>query len=87
MLASNRADSRRNSPEVRARNHRLIGLGGLVEKSGLAFLLNDNRSAIFGALLEIMERGQSLNADAIQARWLSVGLRAFNLEREETNNA
>jgi len=66
----------------RARTRRLIELGGLVHKSGLADRLGDDRAAIMGALMLATE--MLTNADAnrspaeIIAHWRALGRAALN---------
>ncbi|MFN3574362.1 MAG: conjugal transfer protein TraD [Phenylobacterium sp.] len=39
--------------ERRERTHRLIELGGLIQKSGLADAVGDDRATLYGALLSL----------------------------------
>jgi len=61
----------------RERTRQLIELGGLVAKAGIVELTDDDRAAIFGALLEVAailrggQREQSLTL------WRRRGKRAF----------
>ena len=82
-LAYARSDAAPGAVERRARTRRLIELGGLVDKSGLATALADNRAALLGALLDAADRAE--NPDQA-AHYLDRGLRAFNLQREEQNH-
>jgi conjugative transfer protein TraD len=65
----------------RARTRRLIELGGLVHKSGLADRLSDDRAALMGALMLAAET--LTNADAqrspaeITAHWRAIGRAAL----------
>lgn len=79
-LAYARSDDAPGATERRARTRRLIELGGLVEKSGLAARLGDNRAAVLGALLDAADRAE--NPDTALS-FLDRGLRAFNVLREE----
>lgn len=71
--------------ERRERTHRLIELGGLVQKSGLVELTGDDRAALYGAFLSLIEgiggeeRGHQL------ALWRRRGKRAF--EADEATKA
>jgi hypothetical protein len=66
----------------RARTRRLIELGGLVQKSGLADQLGDDRAAIMGALLAAVRLLNNASthrppADVV-ARWREAGRVALN---------
>jgi hypothetical protein len=65
----------------RARTRRLIELGGLVHKSGLADRLGDDRAAIMGALVlaaETLTAGDaSRSPTEIIAHWRAVGRAAL----------
>jgi hypothetical protein len=65
--------------ERRERTRRLIELGGLVQKAGLLDLLDDDRSALFGALLALADQaGGERRADVVDL-WRRRGRRAFEL--------
>lgn len=66
----------------RERTHHLIELGGLVIKSGLVELVEDDRFAIYGAMLDIAAQLQSENAQSQIALWQRRGKRAFRMEAE-----
>jgi Conjugal transfer protein TraD len=59
QAAKARDDTRCWAKERRERTRRLIELGGLVQKSGLVALLDDDRATILGALLESAGRLKS----------------------------
>jgi hypothetical protein len=67
----------------RARTRRLIELGGLVHKSGLADRLGDDRAALIGALMlaaETLTAGDANGSPAeIIAHWRAVGRAALNV--------
>jgi len=65
----------------RERTRQLIELGGLVQKAGLVELLDDDRSAILGALLALADQagGEADGArrgDVVEL-WRRRGRRAF----------
>jgi hypothetical protein len=61
----------------RARTRQLIELGGLVQKAGLADLVDDDRAT----LLQEDEHQRVTPADLLM-RWRRRGLRAFEADRE-----
>ena len=64
----------------RERTRQLIELGGLVQKSGLVALLEDDRAALYGALLKMAETlSGATSADAI-ALARRRGKRAFEAD-------
>lgn len=65
----------------RARTKHLIELGGLVVKSGLVELVNDDRAVLYGALLELAFLLQGENGEQTLAFWRRRGSRAFNSEQ------
>ena len=67
----------------RERTHRLIELGGLVVKSGLDQLLNDDRAALYGALLELVLQLGSEETEQIVILWRRRGQKAFLSTQEE----
>jgi hypothetical protein len=67
----------------RERTHRLIELGGLVQKSGLADLTGDDRATIYGALLSLSELLGSDRRDEALALWRRRGQRAFAAEQDD----
>lgn len=68
--------------ERRERTHRLIELGGLVQKSGLVDLTADDRAMIYGALLSLAEAVAADRRESILALWRRRGQRAFAAEQE-----
>jgi hypothetical protein len=61
----------------RERTRHLIELGGLVQKSGLVELANDDRAVLYGAFLEIANTLGCENRDQITVLWRRRGTRAF----------
>lgn len=70
----------------RERTRHLIELGGLVFKSGLVELAKDDRTALYGAFLELALTLQGENRDQILALWKRRGSRAFRSEVEGGEN-
>lgn len=66
----------------RERTRQLIEFGGLLVKSGLVELTNDDRAALYGALLELVFLLQPETREQTIAVWRRSGSRAF---REEMN--
>jgi len=66
----------------RERTQHLIELGGLVVKAGLVNLVNDDRAALYGALLELVYLLQPETREPTIALWRRRGSRAF---KEEVN--
>ena len=64
----------------RERTRQLIELGGLVVKSGLVDLTNDDRATLFGAFLELAFTLQGGNREETLVRWHGRGSRAFKSE-------
>jgi len=67
----------------RERTRQLIELGGLVAKAGLVELTDDDRAAIFGALLEAAATLRSETGDKALALWQRHGKRAFALAADQ----
>ena len=70
----------------RQRTRHLIELGGLVVKSGLVELTKDDRTALYGAFLELALILQSENREQTMALWQRQGGRAFKAESEENRS-
>jgi len=68
--------------ERRERTHRLIELGGLVQKSGLADLVDDDRATLYGALLSLVETLPEDERPSALALWRRRGQRAFSAEQD-----
>lgn len=61
----------------RERTRQLIELGGLIAKSGLIELSDDDRAVIFGVLTEAATRLRGDDRDAALRLWRRGGKRAF----------
>jgi hypothetical protein len=61
----------------RERTRQLIELGGLIAKAGIVELTEDNRTAIFGALLEVAAKLQGAKREAFLVLWLRRGQKGF----------
>ena len=88
MLAKNRADTRDWVQERRARTRQLIELGGLIQRTGLNELLEDDRATLLGALLEVAERlyidgYEGETAVGLKAQWRRRGLSSFDADKED----
>jgi hypothetical protein len=57
----------------RARTRKLIELGGLVQKSGLVAVANDDRALILGALISLVEELQDCLEKEKRASWRALG--------------
>lgn len=67
--------------ERRERTRHLIELGGLVKKSGLVELTNDDRAALYGGFLELAFALQSETCEQTLMLWRRRGSRAFKREQ------
>ena len=69
----------------RERTRQLIELGGLVQKAGLLDLTDDNRAAIYGALLDVTARARDPQSEgtSLVELWARRGHRAFQAEEDE----
>lgn len=65
--------------ERRKRTRELIELGGLVQKSGLAERIRDDRAALLGALLTLVESLDDDRSTDLLSLWRRRGKRAFEL--------
>ena len=72
-----RTDTRAWAMQRRERTHRLIELGGLVQKAGLVELTGDDRAALYGAFLTLAMMLQGEARDHTLALWRRGGKRAF----------
>jgi hypothetical protein len=79
-----RTDTREWVVERRERTRHLIELGGLVQKSGLVELASDDRSTLYGAMLDLV--GRAGDGEAL-ALWKRRGKRAFDAEAEAAETA
>ena len=67
----------------RARTRKLIELGGLVAKSGLVAVANDDRALILGALLVIVRALEEPSAKEKRAEWRALGNAAFKVSGDQ----
>ncbi len=67
----------------RERTRRLIELGGLIVKARLDVLVDDDRAAIYGALLGLVQQAESEQREEVIALWRRKGKRAFEAEAAE----
>jgi len=67
----------------RERTRWLIELGGLVVKARLDVLVDDDRAAIYGALLGLAQQAGGERLDEVVALWRRRGKRAFEAEAAE----
>ena len=70
----------------RERTRHLIELGGLVVKAGLVDLTDDDRAALYGAVLAVAGKLQGDERANALALWQRKGKRAFEAEQEARNN-
>ncbi len=66
--------------ERRKRTRRLIELGGLIVKAGVADLTGDDRAMIYGALLWMAGKLKSDQAEHARSLWAAKGKQAFEAE-------
>lgn len=69
--------------ERRERTRHLIELGGLVQKSGLVELVDDDRATLYGAMLDLASRAGADDGANVLALWKRRGKRAFDDETAE----
>ena len=72
-----RHDSRAWVVKRRERTRQLIELGGLVAKSGLVDLVDDDRAVLFGILIEAAAKLHGADRDQHLLLWRRRGKRAF----------
>ena len=71
--------------ERRERTRHLIELGGLVQKSGLVELADDDRATLYGAMLDLAARAGDQDGANALALWKRRGKRAFDAEVAESS--
>jgi hypothetical protein len=69
--------------ERRDRTRRLIELGGLVQKSGLVDLTEDDRATLLGAFLTLADQLVGPDRTTTVAGWRHRGRRAFEADQAE----
>ena len=77
-----RYDKREWVVQRRERTRHLIELGGLVQKSGLVELTDDDRATLYGAMLELAAQAGNKDSKNTMALWKRRGKRAFDSESE-----
>ena len=80
-----RFDTREWVVERRERTRHLIELGGLVQKSGLVELADDDRATLYGAMLDLAARAGNDDGANAMALWKRRGKRAFDAEAAESS--
>ena len=78
LLSRARNDKRVWVVKRRERTRQLIELGGLVAKSGLIDLTDDNRAVLFGLLVEAAAKLQGSDREQQLLLWRRRGKRAFD---------
>lgn len=66
----------------RERTRHLIELGGLVAKAGIVELIDDDRAALYGALLDVAAKLRSEDGATTLMLWRRRGKRAFEDEAQ-----
>jgi hypothetical protein len=66
----------------RERTRKLIELGGLVVKTGLVELTDDDRAVLYGAFIGIATKLRSEDREHALALWSRRGKRAFDVTSE-----
>ena len=66
----------------RERTRHLIELGGLVQKSGLVEIADDDRATLYGAMLDLAAQAGNEDGGQALALWKRRGKRAFDSESE-----
>jgi hypothetical protein len=77
-----RTDTRQWVADRRERTRHLIELGGLVQKSGLVELADDDRAVMLGAFLAIAAKLQGGEREQALMLWKRKGKQAFEAESE-----
>lgn len=70
----------------RERTRHLIQLGGLVAKAGIVELIDDDRAALYGALLDVATKLRGEDGGTALALWRRRGKRAFEDEARTTGD-
>jgi len=77
QLSRARVDKRDWVVKRRERTRQLIELGGLIAKSGLVELTDDDRAVLFGLLVEAAAKLRSADREQQLVLWRRRGKRAF----------
>ena len=80
QAAKARHDMRTWQVERRKRTRHLIELGGLVVKSGIVDLIDDDRAMIYGALLWMVDKLKSDQSEQARELWATKGKQAFEAD-------
>ena len=67
----------------RERTRHLIELGGLVTKAGVDTLLEDDRAALYGLMLDAARLLRSERKEELTTLWRRLGKRTFEAESEQ----
>jgi len=81
LLSRARNDKRAWAVKRRERTRQLIELGGLVAKSGLIDLTEDDRAVLFGLMVEAAAKLRGPERDQQLLLWRRRGRREFELGR------
>jgi hypothetical protein len=76
-----RSDNRAWAVERRARTRQLIELGGLVQKAGLVDLTGDDRAALYGAFLGLVDMLKGEGGATLVEVWRRRGRKVFEAEQ------
>jgi hypothetical protein len=87
QLSRAREDKRAWVVKRRERTHQLIELGGLVAKSGLIELTDDDRAVLFGAFTEMAARLRTADRDQLLQLWRRRGRRAFDTDKNSGDSS
>lgn len=82
-----RYDKREWVVQRRERTRHLIELGGLVQKSGLVKLTDDDRATLYGAMLDLAARARDEDGEQALTLWKRRGKRAFDSEADAVQTA
>jgi hypothetical protein len=85
MASRARHDHRAWQVKRRDRTRQLIELGGLIAKSGLIELTEDNRAVIFGILVEAAVKLRGQDKERLLTVWRRRGKRAFEADTIKNN--
>lgn len=80
LLTRARHDNRAWQVKRRERTHHLIQLGGLVMKSGIIAMVEDDRAVILGILVEAAAKLRGEDREHLLTLWRHRGRRAFEAD-------
>jgi len=81
-----RVDERAWAVKRRERTRQLIELGGLVAKAGLIDLTDDDRTVLFGAMLDAAAMLRGDERERLLLLWRRRGRRAFEIDAAEQHS-